>query len=934
MRQQIKIFTALFLALTTMPVLAIECKYGKILQDDKGKDYCQCAHLTDEPKGLETYNENNINFVEYNRNGHDQCDEWVYLDKQTPCIHKGHATAPQDYLGKNIKQSGYCLVFGRDFKRNRIRELAEQYRNKHNEGKGIINPGDKITIVDTKSTSNPKAVMDEWAGRTNYEAQPTVMAIIKGYKELCENNGPGFDFVESYTIGKAGKKDQITEVYYECQEKPSTLSGDTRALQTNNPTADTSKLTLGNDKGKETSTGSTGSGNGDSRDCENPDKSGKICVYDIATKTYKVYTFNVKAPNNRKKDIKSIVYEYNKIAVQEEFILPVLDIIAIVDKNMENASPYRNTLEQEESIKAVISGYTTLCARNENHNGVTETSFLSNKKDYPYGRKCIATACNETTYTLDNKNHTCVLKPGSSKQSATNSGTQKSWNKPTDQEINSIVKTLERPVTLNTQIDIPEELRQEKKILYALQTWKNKCSEILKNIPDDNVEKRGVQTPSDNSFAKCFVQCKNNATFSAKQKKCVLINQDKQTTPEWTPNFAEPKLGNHINVPKEHAKEDAVIKWISDANAAIAAAGGANEVETSTDSNGETVYTCIIIRCADANKVPNSYGTACIDSAKKLEADISGIDVAGEKPDDVEIKQQAVKTCAEQYPSNETAAACCVERGKWYEEQKICVCPNQANGEFWDSATQTCIYEDYEREDEPRQGFDIEEETEELEKKSKKQSEALPLPESEMIEQKNCEAAKDSGAKWNKDKCECKGINKEWNGQTCIKKTKSAKAPKCPADAPWDEDECECMCTDTAKVYHKKTNTCIEKKCDDQNVEHIISENQNIKKDADGNEYIETSVEYKTCGILKDAWIKKCEGKNMKGEVITEDEDKLILKCTPKESDKENKANERSEEDKKFLEKVEEITKAFNDKVKAEKDKLCKKQVAADADKQ
>ena len=322
----------------------------------------------------------------------------------------------------------------------------------------------------------------------------------------------------------------------------------------------------------------TGSGIGTSEVCDNPDQSGKICVYDLKDQKSKTYEFNKQTANIRKNSIKSIVYEYNNVAMQPNYILPVSDKVSITfsDPNYKgDRAIFRKTLEQEASIKAVVSGYTTLCARNIGKNGVTATDFPAT---IGYGRICVATACNETTHTYDKNKKICVSKPGSSKQSA-------------------------------------------------------------------QIQPEPVQEP--------------------------------QPTQEWEPTFAEAKLGNHINVPSEHIKEQVVIKWLDDANAAIAAAGGTNEVEETTDSNGETVYTCIILRCKDPKKVPNSNGTACIDASEKLDAQSATLNPGEVKAGDVEISANTPTLTKEEMENNQNRSRCeDYKDGDWDENQKKCLCAN------------------------------------------------------------------------------------------------------------------------------------------------------------------------------------------------------------------------------------------------------------------
>lgn len=638
MKNEIKIFTALLLALNTMPVLAQEpCYEGELVN---GK--CKCDHTTSHPT-LELYSKGATHYVKYN-DKYDQCDERIYLD--APCIHKGHSDKPKDYQLENAPEKGYCIVIGKEYKRVRVRELVSEFNAKYNKGNGSVKAGEKILIVKkTKEITNPTELVDEFTSVGKYtskQGQPSVRGILYEYNKLCKKNGDGFELVRA---------NETNAVYYVCQGTKKTEDPKPEAK-----TEDKTEQSAQETSAVASAAAATGSGNDDNGVTLKKAQDGE--EYFVG--------FKGNETSEAKEVLRSLADKYNSnFATYFQNGLPIgTDKVKFSWGNANLTNGFKKNpvwLELEKN-------YGILCNKN------TQT------KD---GIRTLRWHLEGTKYVCDIKEchgtHKKATPPSSCIpiQSSTNSGTQESGDKPTDQEINNIVKLLERPVTLNTQIDIPEELRQEKKILYALQTWKNKCSAILKTIPDDNVEKRGVQTPSDNSFAKCFVQCKNDATYSTKQKKCVLINQDKQPTQKWEPNFAEAKLGNHINVPSEHIKEQVVIKWLDDANAAIAAAGGTNKVEETTDSNGETVYTCIILRCKDPKKVPNSNGTECIDAPEKLNAKSATLNPGAEKAGDVNISANAPTLTTEDLDNSKNRSKCEDDKdGDWDENQKKCLCAN------------------------------------------------------------------------------------------------------------------------------------------------------------------------------------------------------------------------------------------------------------------
>ena len=327
-------------------------------------------------------------YMQYNsKDERNQCDEWIEL-LDSDCIHQGSAPQIRNYNKKNIPQKGKCLIFGdKEETRRQVRTLVKNYNSEINKKRALPTGTNNAIIFGNQ------AEVYKWEGRDGKEGQPSIKAIIRGYTALCKRNGDGFEFrrIESGNTTS-----------YVCQGTKA--SEQTAQQSTEQKTTQTTQTTQNNTPVSDVNV------------CENPEQSGKICVYDLTTQKNTPYTFNINAAKNRKKDIKSIVYEYNNIAMQNGFILPIGDIVGIVDKTIKNASAYRNTLEQESSINAVVKGYKTLCERNVNHNGVTSVDFVT--KNIGYGYICRAATCNETTYTHDAKKFICIPKPATSRQSA------------------------------------------------------------------------------------------------------------------------------------------------------------------------------------------------------------------------------------------------------------------------------------------------------------------------------------------------------------------------------------------------------------------------------------------------------------------------------------------------------------------------------------
>ena len=376
MKINIKFFTVLMLTLTTMPGLAEICPWDAI------GTYPECNCNSGKH---EVPTNSSSHYIQYNsKDGRNQCDEWIEL-LDSDCIHQGSAPQIRNYNKKNIPQKGKCLIFGdKEETRRQVRTLVKNYNSEINKKRALPTGTNNAIIFGNQ------AEVYKWEGRDGKEGQPSIKAIIRGYTALCKRNGDGFEFKRIENGNTTSYVCQGTKASEQTAQQ-STEQKTTQTTQNNTPVSDVNV-------------------------CENPEQSGKICVYDLTTQKNTPYTFNINAAKNRKKDIKSIVYEYNNIAMQNGFILPIGDIVGIVDKTIKNASAYRNTLEQESSINAVVKGYKILCERNVNHNGVTSVDFVT--KNIGYGYICRAATCNETTYTHDAKKFICVPKPATSRQSA------------------------------------------------------------------------------------------------------------------------------------------------------------------------------------------------------------------------------------------------------------------------------------------------------------------------------------------------------------------------------------------------------------------------------------------------------------------------------------------------------------------------------------
>ena len=418
MKINIKFFTVLMLTLTTMPGLAEICPWDAI------GTYPECNCNSGKH---EVPTNSSSHYIQYNsKDGRNQCDEWIEL-LDSDCIHQGSAPEIRNYNKKNIPQKGKCLVFGdKEETRRQVRTLVKNYNSEINKKRALPTGTNNAIIFGNQ------AEVYKWEGRDGKEGQPSIKAIIRGYTALCKRNGDGFEF-------KRIENGNTTS--YVCQgtkasEQTAQQSTEQKTAQTTQNNTSVSDVNV----------------------CENPEQSGKICVYDLTTQKNTPYTFNINAAKNRKKDIKSIVYEYNNIAMQNGFILPIGDIVGIVDKTMKNASAYRNTLEQESSINAVVKGYKTLCERNINHNGVTSVDFVT--KNIGYGYICRAATCNETTYTHDAKKFICVPKPATSRQSAQIHPDQTSSTQPGDTNNDKLLQPSEeeRPEHENIEKLEPDDV--------------------------------------------------------------------------------------------------------------------------------------------------------------------------------------------------------------------------------------------------------------------------------------------------------------------------------------------------------------------------------------------------------------------------------------------------------------------------------------------
>ena len=473
----IKIFTVLILALTTMPGLAnpSPCYEGQIID---GK--CKCDHTELHPT-LELYKSGTEHYVEYNKK-YDQCDEWMYLD--APCIHQGHSDKPEEYHIKDIKQRGNCLVLGQENKRIRVRELISEYNTKYNKGKGSLQPGDKILIV-AKSTKiqNPVELVDEFTSINNYknrQGQPSVRGILWGYNELCKKNGAGFEITRS---------NEPNGVYYICQGTKNTK----QTAQQSTPALTNTNAQIGNN-------GNKGSGNSKSNG------------YTVNVKGV-LYDVKATATNTRQK-INNIVNAYNNTtSLSPEKEINFSDMYKIF---------FSDGDRQEPSIIAVNDGYKSMCAALQNTNGIATTHWTNpSTGGTPIQQgKCVIDSCDQT--------HEKVAGRCQPKSIQTTTVVQKT----PDTEITQTIKKIQSvPATIGQTITYLKSHATNSTVKQEIINWKKKCRQAVaaaQALSSDESDYIDADYDSETNSLKCRIKkCRDSNAHIAPDGKSCIANEDK-----------------------------------------------------------------------------------------------------------------------------------------------------------------------------------------------------------------------------------------------------------------------------------------------------------------------------------------------------------------------------------------------------------------------
>ncbi len=1008
MKQQIKIFTALFLALTTMPVLAQEpCYEGELVN---GK--CKCDHTTSHPT-LELYSKGATHYVKYN-DKYDQCDERIYLD--APCIHKGHSDKPKDYQLENAPEKGYCIVIGKEYKRVRVRELVSEFNAKYNKGNGSVKAGEKILIVKkTKEITNPTELVDEFTSVGKYtskQGQPSVRGILYEYNKLCKKNGDGFELVRA---------NETNAVYYVCQgtkntedpkpaqaqnSKKETKTGD---ITTDNPNADTSKTSVAKteettavdkkaaeiqkakDKINEAiakgvvvgSTINVGKYTVEpevypliekwEKECKKSAKPegakkleigsganqgiyGRKCLIESCDKGYVLshdktkcdkdsgnadsgnngskgsgngadgsdYGVELKRVDNpnaepihvafsgsenktEKNTLHSLANTYNEIVYNYYQIgLPIGTDKAVFKWNDKGTT--RN-FKNSPVFQKLRDNYTYLCNKHikndPSENGITGMRFsLQGTKGI-----CDIDTCNADTHKDNPVKGECVPK----QKTNTPVDDEITPKQPSQKEINQTVNKFKEQVRFGKTIQYPATHADNGAVKTAIKDWKDKCKKAVQtahgstSVEDDYIE---ADYDSTTNSLKCRIKkcADQNAHLTNDGKSCVQeenkSNEDKSQQSRSASPAPAADAQPESKTPTVSVETEIINAQKSDTDACAYEGGtwtGTTcECEDPTTEEWDPVNKICI---AKQNDPDISVETETLETEKNTQPEGSWMAQPSSSEEPKPERQQQIGQTLRENTSVEAKKQNACEKlgGKWANNGKVstCVCPNQANGEFWDSEKLTCVVEDEETEI-PMQVQDIED--------VKTRPETLPLPK-----------------------------------------------PEEPVFAPVSEPEVTC---EDLEVYVKDTTEVV------RNAENEITE-----------VIYHTEVTYnngmENCSNLKDTVSEKCPtGTKSEIEFKTGANNKtdIVLKCTKPETNKNqikqecdkhkgtmanNKCvcpadnnreinlsesddicEEKNDADEKFLAEVEKITQEFNNKVNKTKDKLCKEQVAADADKQ
>lgn len=942
MKTDIKIFTVLMLALTTMPGLADTFK--KCPNTATGTPpKCKCINNRDE-------------YSEYMNT----CAEWISirgLDEDIGICQKSAGGTRYGH-SKAVHHKGKCFVFGDDtISRDPIISLVKKYNEKFNTYKN--NPG---TLINNQIEFSSAQKLNNWQNNK----QPSINALITGYEYFCKKNGANFEFV---------RQDKDGTAYYVCRGTQSTE----QSVQQNTPAP-----TNTNVKNGSVNTGGTNYSD-DGVTLKNYSNKNDFIPFDSDDST------------GKKEFLHNLELQYNNdfnVYKNSNQILPTVRFTA--PSNLQRAYTSGTV------FKGIQDHYEILC------NKYVETGDAATMSFSKQGNTFICNIKTCKTGTL--KQNRCVQQTNTStpqtqpKETTTNTTTVES--------VNNVVKRINGAtnVVVGSTIKYPNlEQYNAKDQLFikdALNNWKNKCKTAIEKVngsvraESDYID---ADYDSETNSLKCRIKkCRDSNAHIAPDGKSCIANEDKsQKSRSTTP----------VNVD----------------NASVQPSVQTPDPTVSVEENLDVI---------------SSNNSPARQPSEEDQLSALGPDLL------VKTNEEATKITSAQ-------DACRQIGGKWVNNGKVstCTCPNQANGEFWDSETLTCVVEDYDQENLPTQTFNIEDiktrpDTLPLPKPEGKELDirldqskylttarqnnehTLSLPVSEMTEEiKNalndwkasCEEIRSEAKEHigvtkfkseytykNKKlvlKCtpvECQTPEFQLKGKSCtavlcetadvkqnIKNIKEAiqsmttsssiSIPtaqiKC-LDAEWTKwsaacgevknqadtnviyaaktnknlktkdttwscvatkcnnkslklKEEQCVCSDSKKTWNGTT--CEEKasaadeqapkenECDDQSndVNHMITIIDQKLKDESDNDYIEHSISYTSCDTLTKTWTEKCEGINKKAVIETNPDKTLKLTCVPKD-DSEVKENNESDFD--------DIVKAFEKRAKQLKDKNCGQQ--------